>query len=63
MELIRGQMARASVASKQQTFDVGGRQVLIPVSAAWCLFPVTQTLEAVIERLQTFIAGTGAEAN
>lgn len=63
IDLIRGQMARASVAPKEQMFDVGGRQVLIPVSAAWCLFSLNQPLETVLDRIEHFVAGTRAEAS
>ncbi|HML16974.1 MAG TPA: diguanylate cyclase [Bryobacteraceae bacterium] len=62
LELIRAQMARASVSPTQQMFEIEGRQVMIPVSAAWCLFPLNSPLDVIIQRVHSFIAGTPAEA-
>jgi GGDEF domain-containing protein len=41
-------------------FDVGGRQVLIPISAAWCVFMLIPPVTTSTKQIQTFIASQGA---
>ncbi len=40
-------------------FDVGGRQVLIPISAAWSVFMLIPPITTATKQIQTFIASQG----
>lgn len=41
-------------------FDVGGRQVLIPVTAAWSVFMLIPPFTTAARQIQTFIAAQGS---
>ena len=43
-----------------QMFDVGGRQVLIPVTAAWSVFMLIPPVATAVRHIQSFIASQGA---
>ncbi len=62
VDVIRRQMARASVISKAQMFQIGQREVMVPVSASWRLFPLTAPLKSVLSRVQHFICEGPAAA-
>lgn len=46
-------------SSIDANYEVNGRSVLIPVSAAWSVIMLTATPEAIARQIQTFIASSG----
>lgn len=54
---VRLQLRHALDAHLEETFDVDGRDVLIPVSANWSAFELTGSQGAAERQIRTFIAG------
>jgi len=58
-EKIRSRMKRFLEKSIEREFDVNGRSVLIPLSIAWSVYPVSLPLAGVNRQIHDFIAGQG----
>lgn len=56
LDTVRGQMRRIMESRIEQTFDVEGRSVLIPVSAAWSAFQLITTVAAAEKQIEIFAA-------
>ena len=56
---IRSRMKRFLEKPIERDFDVNGRSVLIPLSIAWSVFPLSLPLAAVNRQIHDFIAGQG----
>jgi GGDEF domain-containing protein len=56
---IRTRMKRFLEKPIERDFDVNGRSVLIPLSIAWSVFPLSVPLAAVNRQIHDFIAGQG----
>jgi GGDEF domain-containing protein len=56
---IRSRMKRFLEKPIERDFDVNGRSVLIPLSIAWSVFPLSLPLAGVNRQIHDFIAGQG----
>ena len=56
---IRARMKRFLEKPIERDFDVNGRSVLIPLSIAWSVFPLSLPLAGVNRQIHDFIAGQG----
>lgn len=56
LDQIRNQMRRVMESRIEQTFEVEGRSVLIPVSAAWSAFQLITTVAAAEKQIEIFAA-------
>ena len=59
IEVVRAQMRRILDARLEESFEVDGRSVLIPISAAWSAFPLMPPLAGAVKQIQAFIASQG----
>ncbi len=59
IEQVRSQFRRILDCPLQETFDVEGRSVMIPVSASWSAFPLLPPLSNVTRQIQAFTASQG----
>jgi len=57
---VRAQVRRILEAHIDETFDVDGRSVLVPIIADWLVFPLTAPAALAVKQIQAFIAGQGA---
>lgn len=60
LDRMRALVRRMLDAPIEQEFDVGGRTVLIPISAAWSAFQLIAPASIAVKQIQTFIAGQGS---
>jgi len=58
-ELVRAQMKRILDVPVQESYEIGDRSVLIPISAAWSVMLLNSPAEAIDKQIQTFIASQG----
>jgi len=56
LEDVRRQIRKMLEAHLDQTFEIEGRSVMIPVSAAWSVFPLITTVSTAERQINTFIA-------
>jgi len=60
LEIVRAEVRRMlNKPLENTTFDVGGREVLIPVSASWSVFMLIPPVTTANRQIQTFIASQG----
>jgi GGDEF domain-containing protein len=60
LETVRSEVRKMlDVTINDVMFDVGGRQVLIPISAAWSVFMLIPPITTATKQIQTFIASQG----
>jgi GGDEF domain-containing protein len=59
IEQVRAQLRRMLDAHIEETFDVDGRSVLIPISAAWLVFSLTPPGALAVKQIQAFVATQG----
>lgn len=53
---VRVEIGRISSRSLEKMFDIGGRRVLLPVTASWLVIPLTPPLGQVSKSIEDFIA-------
>jgi GGDEF domain-containing protein len=56
---VRMTVSRMHNTNLSETVNLGGRSVLIPISAAWSVLELGSTIEAIEKQIQTFIASQG----
>jgi len=56
LEIIRGQLKRILDAKIEETFDLGSRSVMIPITMAWSAFKLISPVAIAVRQIQTFIA-------
>jgi GGDEF domain-containing protein len=56
LEAVRGQLKRILDAKIEETYDLGNRAVMIPISTAWNVFKLTAPVNCAIKQIQTFVA-------
>jgi GGDEF domain-containing protein len=59
IEQVRSQIRRILDSPLEETFDVEGRSVMIPVSASWTAFSLLPPLSNVTKQIQAFTASQG----
>jgi GGDEF domain-containing protein len=60
LDRFRATVRRMLDAPREQEFDIGGRVVLIPISAAWSAFALVRPVAIVLKHVQAFIEGQGS---
>jgi GGDEF domain-containing protein len=58
-DLVRAQVKRMLELPLEENYEIGGRSVLIPISAAWSLMLLNSSADAIDKQIQTFIASQG----
>jgi hypothetical protein len=56
LDVVRGQLKRILEVKVEETFDLGHRSVLIPISTAWSAFRLVSPMALAVNQVQTFIA-------
>jgi len=56
LEIIRGQLKRILDAKIEETYDLGSRSVMIPITMAWSAFKLISPVGIAVRQIQTFIA-------
>jgi GGDEF domain-containing protein len=59
IEQVRSQIRRILDTPLEETFEVEGRSVLIPISASWSTFPLLPPLSNATRQIQAFTASQG----
>lgn len=56
---VRSELARAVGMRMEKTLQIGGRTVLLPVTATWAVFPLSEerSVEQLIHKIDSFVAG------
>jgi GGDEF domain-containing protein len=54
IERVRSEIQRFADTKLEKTTEVGQRTVLIPISAAWSIFPIAPPLEALLKQVEAF---------
>ncbi len=56
LDRVRGEIRRIAEERLEKLFDIGGRSVLIRVSAGWSLIPLTAPVAEIAKHIDTFVA-------
>jgi GGDEF domain-containing protein len=56
LESVRSQMKRILDAKIEETYDLGSRSVMIPITMAWSAFKLISPVSIAVRQIQTFIA-------
>jgi hypothetical protein len=56
VEQVRSELSRALETAMQHTIQTPTRSIMIPITARWCLFPMTATARITAKRIDDFIA-------
>jgi GGDEF domain-containing protein len=59
IDVVRGQLKRILDARIEETYSLGSRAVLIPISLAWTALKLLSPLPIAVRQIQTFIASQG----
>jgi hypothetical protein len=59
LDQVRGVVKRMLETPINKTYDVNGRTIFIPISAAWSAIMLTTTPDATEKQIQKFIASQG----
>jgi GGDEF domain-containing protein len=59
LDSVRLMVSRMNKATINESLSLSGRSVLIPISAAWSVFQLSSTPEAIAKEIETFIASQG----
>jgi len=60
LEVVRGHLKRILDARIEETYSLGSRAVMIPISLAWSALRLVSPLPIAVKQIQTFIASQGA---
>jgi GGDEF domain-containing protein len=56
LEAVRTEIRRFAETKLEKTVEVGSRTVMLPISATWSIFQVTQPLEELLKKMEAFTA-------
>jgi GGDEF domain-containing protein len=56
LEVVRGQLKRFLDARIEETYSMGSRAVLLPITMAWSAFKLVSQVSIAVRQIQTFIA-------
>jgi GGDEF domain-containing protein len=56
LDEVRGQVKRILETKMEETFDLGNRSVMIPISTSWSAFKLVSPTAVAVKQIQTFIA-------
>ena len=63
-EMVRRHMARTMAQRTEQTFEIGDRSVVLPVSSSWVVIPLfQQTYAEIAKKLDAFGSPTPSRGN
>jgi diguanylate cyclase (GGDEF)-like protein len=58
---LRAELQRITSAFKEELVEIGNRAVLLPISAAWAVFPLNEPSRVIRQKIDQFVASQSAD--
>jgi GGDEF domain-containing protein len=56
IDTVRAEVQRFAERKLEKSFSIGSRSVMLPISASWAIFPIVFPMDALLRKVETFIA-------